>query len=189
MRIVSRFLLALAIGAAARPLAAQSAPRVDAPAPRFTVAASNRTAVESAARGAPRRDTTVLPGDVIRYTLTFTNTLSHAVRGLELANPIPAGLHFVEGSASASRDDARAEFSVDGGRTYSARPTETVVIDGRSVQRPVPAERFTNVRWILDGAVASRAGVTAHFDARLGAQPAAASRGQPSVPGKPGNGR
>jgi len=76
---------------------------------------------------------------------------------------------FVAGSARSARDDARAEYSIDGGRTYSARPMETVVVDGRRVQRAAAPEKYTHVRWTLAGMVAPGATVTAEFDARVGA--------------------
>ena len=156
--------------------------------PTLQVAAENRTALADAARGARRADTTVHAGDVLRYRLTFTNAAPRAIRNVALANPVPAGLQFVAGSAKASRADARAEYSVDG-RTWSARPMETVVVDGRQVERPVAPERYTAVRWVVDGAVAPAAVVTAEFDARLvlapataAAKPAAATT-TPTTPG------
>ena len=143
----------------------------------FTVTATNRTAAQ-APRGA-RSDDRARPGDVVRYRLTFTNVTRGAVRGVTLANPLAAGMRFVGGSAKADRGDARLEYSADGGRTFSAQPMEEVVVDGRRVQRPVPAERYTHVRWIVDGNVAPGATVVAEFDARVGAgTPAPATRGR-----------
>ena len=86
------------------------------------------------------------------------------------------GFRFVGGSTRASRDDARAEYSADGGRTFSAQPMEEVVVEGRRVRRPVAPERYTHVRWTVDGWVAPGATVTAEFDARL-AGPAGTSPG------------
>jgi hypothetical protein len=39
------------------------------------------------------------------------------------------------------------------------------------VRRPVPSERYTHVRWTIDGSVAPGATVTAEFDARVNAGP------------------
>ncbi len=140
----------------------------------LTVTATNRTAA-----GAERTDDRARPGDVVRYRLTFTNVTRGSVRGVTLANPLAAGMRFVGGSARADRTDARLEFSADGGRTFAAQPTEEVVVNGQRVRRPIPAERYTHVRWTVDGTVAPGATVVAEFDARVGAgTPAPASSGR-----------
>lgn len=166
-------LIGLALAASfalARPARAQqAAPAVKAQ-PALVVSAENRTAGEAAARGTRRADQTVHAGDVLRYRLTFTNTAGRPVRHVALSNPLVGGLQFVSGSASASREDASAEYSADGGRSWSARPMETVMVDGRSVERPIAPERYTAVRWIVSGWVNPGATVTAQFEARLAAR-------------------
>jgi uncharacterized repeat protein (TIGR01451 family) len=133
----------------------------------LAVTAENRTAAAAAARGAKRTDAAVHAGDVLRYKLTFTNTAGRPVRQVALQNPVANGLQFVAGSASASRQDARAEYSADNGVTWSAKPMETVTIDGRRVERAVAPEHYTGVRWIVDGWLSPGATVTAQFEARL----------------------
>ena len=167
MRLLVSTLAALAL---AIPVAPVSAQRAAAPSPNgeaLVIKASNRTAVAESASGSARRDSTVHMGDVLRYTLTFTNVVGRPIRGIELKNPIPAGLRFVQGSAKATRNDARVEFSADGGKTFSIAPSEMVVVDGREVSRPVPSERYTHVRWMVAGWVQPRAGVVAEYEARL----------------------
>lgn len=154
-------LLALTISA---PLAAQAPVR---PAPALVVSAENRTAAEAAARGAKRTDASVHAGDVLRYKLTFTNIAGRPVRQVSLQNPVATGLEFVPGSAKASRQDARVEYSADNGASWSVRPMETVTIDGRAVERAVAPERYTGVRWVVGGWVNPGATVTAEFEARL----------------------
>ena len=154
-------LIALAFASTLR---AQSPVR---PASALAVAAENRTALDAAARGAKRADGNVHAGDVLRYKLTFTNTAGRPVRQVALQNPVASGLQFVGGSAQSSRQDARAEYSADNGVSWSARPMETVMIDGKRVERAIAAERYTSVRWIVDGWVPPGATVTAQFEARL----------------------
>lgn len=161
---LSLLLLALLLGAL--PVRAQ----VAAP-PALTVTARNQTAAAEAAVGAPRRDDRVRAGDVLRYRLTFTNVGKQRVRGVELKNPLPPQFRFVAGSAQASREDTKVEYSIDGGRTFSPQPMEEVVVDGRRVQRAAPPEKYTHVRWTVGGWVAPGATVTAEFDARLAASP------------------
>ena len=158
--------LALTLGAASAQAQRAAAPQA------LVVTAENRTATAEAARGATRRGDAARPGDVMRYRLTFTNVAGRPVRGVQLANPLPAGIRLVEGTPRASREDARAEYSADGGKSFSARPMEDVIVDGRTVRRPVPAERYTHVRWTVDGTVAAGATVVAEYDARIGAPPA-----------------
>jgi uncharacterized repeat protein (TIGR01451 family) len=133
----------------------------------LVVTAVNTTAAAEAKHGAPRADDAARPGDVLRYQLTFTNPGKAAVKGVKLDNPIPAGLRFVAGSATSTRDDVRAEFSADGGKTFSVRPMETATVDGQQVTRPVAADRYTHVRWLLTGTVQPGATVTASYDATL----------------------
>jgi len=148
----------------AAPLRAQAPAR---PASALAVSAENRTAMDAAAHGVKRADATVHAGDVLRYTLTFTNTAGRPVRQVALQNPIAGGLQFVNGSAKASRQDARTEYSANHGASWSARPMETVTIDGKSVERAVAPERYTGVRWIVEGWVSPGTTVTAEFEARL----------------------
>jgi uncharacterized repeat protein (TIGR01451 family) len=136
----------------------------------LVVTAENRTALAS--KGGRRNDATAHAGDVLRYKLTFTNVAGRPVRQVALQNPMAAGLEFVAGSAKVSRTDAQAEYSVDGGKSWSARPMETVMVDGKSVERAVSPERYSAVRWIVSGFVAPGATVTAEFEARVASRAA-----------------
>lgn len=159
----------------AAPLAAQAPKNV------LTMRVTNVTAQEDAKRGLARRDTSALPGDLLRYTLVFVNRLPRAVKGVVLANPLPASMAYVEGSASANRFDARLEFSADSGKGWAPRPTTMVVEDGRSFQRVIPAELFTNVRWTVEAPLNVRDSVVAEFSARIrGSRSLAATRTRPS---------
>jgi len=155
-------LFALLLAVAATPAVAQQRQAL-------VVTAQNRTAAAEQTAGRKRSDDRARPGDVLRYRLTFTNVTPGAVRGVTLANPLPAGVRFVGGSARTERGDARVEYSADGGRTFSAQPMEEAVVDGRAVTRPVPAERYTHVRWTVGGALAPGATVVAEYDARVSA--------------------
>ena len=163
-------LAAFAAASLALPAGAQSA---KAGGPTLSVAAINATAVEAGEKSRK----TVRPDDVLRYTLTFTNPGPKALANVELRNPIPAGLRLVPGSAHASRDDARLEYSADSGRSWSPEPMETVTENGERVTRPVPVARYTHVRWIVAGAVPAKGTVTADFSAKVVGSPTAARGG------------
>lgn len=180
MKSIARILVLLAL--AASPAAAQ---QPAAPGP-LRVTAQNRTATELAARGTPRADDRVRPGDVVRYRIAFTNPQRTPVRPV-LANPIAAGMTFVAGSARTARTDARAEYSIDGGKTFSAQPMESVVVDGRRVQRAAAPEKYTHVRWTVGGFVAPGATVVAEFDTRFGSP--APARGTTASPAAAPSGR
>lgn len=164
-KTLTSILMAAALLASA-PLAAQQ--------PSLRVTAENRTAAQAAEAGHPRADQNARPGDLVRYRLTFTNTAGRPVRRVQLSNPLSGGVQFVAGSVRASREDAQAEYSIDGGRTFSAQPMEEVVIEGRRVRRPAQPERYTHVRWMVDGFVAPGATVVAEFEARIGGAPRSA---------------
>lgn len=120
---------------------------------------------EWVARGGAASD--VLPGDVIRYSLVFTNTQADAVRNVVFSNPVPEGLRYVERSAQAGAADVAITFSIDGGQTFSAEPMIEVVENGERRNVPAPAAMYTHVRWTIGGWVQPGAQVTAEFRAEL----------------------
>lgn len=120
---------------------------------------------EAIAQGMDRN--ALLPGDVVLYRLTFTNTTGAPVRDVEFKDPLPAGLRYVAGSASADREDVNIAYSIDGGRTYSAQPMIEETVGGETVVRPAPADMYTHVRWLVTGWVQPGTEVTAAFRARL----------------------
>ncbi len=127
----------------------------------------------------------VMPGDVVRYRLAFTNLTPDSVRTVQFNDPLPAGLHYVAGSARSDRDDVAIEFSSDGGRTYSPQPMVQEVVDGKKLSRPVPPARYTHVRWGVRGWVKSHAQVTAEFSVQLPATPAPSAGGNQERGSKP----
>ena len=156
-------LLALLLLAAPLPALAQEA----ASQPALSITVENMTAAAESQAGSPREDETARPGDVLRYRLNFTNRTDVALRDVVLSNPIPQTIGLLDGSVRSSRDDVQVEYSADGGQTWAAQPMEEVLVEGRVVQRPIPADRFTHVRWTIRGWVQPRATVTAEYDTRF----------------------
>jgi uncharacterized repeat protein (TIGR01451 family) len=165
---VSRFIRPLAFAsflaaAAVTPARAQTTRTT---APELHITQRNVSAQAESPGGTPRTETR--PGDVIRYTLTFTNPGTQPLRDVAISDPIPARMRIVLGSTRSSRGDARLEFSIDSGKTWGEEPTETVIANGRQVARPVSPGRYTNLRWVLTKPVAAKETVTAEFSARVG---------------------
>ncbi len=107
------------------------------------------------------------PGDVIHYRLVFTNITDVPVRSIEFNDPLPAGLRYVGESAAADRDDVVIDYSIDGGATFSVQPMIEEIIDGVQVSKPAPPDRYTHIRWRIEGWVQPGAQATAEFRAQL----------------------
>lgn len=149
------------------------------PAPKaLVVTAENLMAGDSQHRAAASRGRDpkeLMPGDVVHYRLTFTNVTPNAVKSVVFDNPLPAGLRYQGGTAAADRDQVAIQYSIDGGKSYSARPMIEVEVDGKRVQRPAAADRYTHIRWSVQGSVLPGAVVRAEFRAQLATRPSGAT--------------
>jgi uncharacterized repeat protein (TIGR01451 family) len=127
----------------------------------------------AAARGHDPKE--LMPGDVVRYRLTFTNVTPRAVKSVVFDNPLPAGLRYQGGTASADRDKVAIQYSIDGGKTYSSQPMIEVEVDGKRVERPASPDMYTHIRWSVQGSVLPGAVVRAEFRAQLAAHASGAT--------------
>jgi len=107
------------------------------------------------------------PGDVIEYRLQFTNPTAGILQDVVFDDPIPQGLVYLPGTASAEGDGVAVEFSIDGGASYSPDPQVEVEEGGRTLRRPAPADLYTHVRWTVQRPIAVGEGVGATFRARI----------------------
>lgn len=99
------------------------------------------------------------PGERIRWQLTALNAGDQPARGLVAVGRIPAGTRFIAGSAPNA--GARVEYSLDGGRTWSANPTVVEQTPSGRVVRKADPSRYTMIRWIAAAPLA--AGATSRF--------------------------
>jgi uncharacterized repeat protein (TIGR01451 family) len=106
---------------------------------------------------------TVVPGDDVVYTITFTNISDESAENVVITNPISESLTYVPGSAFGP--GAVIEFSVDNGKTFAAADALTIEIDGDT--RAAKPEDFTHVRWTLQNELQAGAQGMARFRARL----------------------
>jgi uncharacterized repeat protein (TIGR01451 family) len=133
----------------------------------LVITAHNVTAEAAADRGAKA---IAKPGDEIRYSLVFTNVTKASVKNVQFVDPIPSGMVYVLGSAAADQP-VRLEYSIDGGKSYSAQPVVLKVEDGKKVEQPAPRELYTHVRWTVLASVAPGAKVSAELRTQVSAGP------------------
>ncbi len=110
---------------------------------------------------------TVLPGDILRYTVTGSNRLTRPLNGFALTQPIPRGTEYRLHSSSAS-GDARMTASLDGGKTYAEKPTVRVTHpDGSTTDEPAPVSRYTTLRWTFLSDLPPMGSVSARCEVRV----------------------
>lgn len=105
----------------------------------------------------------VVPGDVVIYTVTYTNVADEAVDNVVITNPINDSLSYVADSAFAPGADV--SFSADGGKSFSALTDLTVDRNGAPVAAGI--DDLTHIRWILREPLDPGAQGFARFRARL----------------------
>ena len=105
----------------------------------------------------------VVPGDELRYTITFTNISGEAAENVVITNPIADSLIYVDGSAFGPGTEI--QFSIDGGRTFAPREALTITEEG--VVRAASVEDFTHIRWVMQQELAAGAQGVARFAAVL----------------------
>lgn len=105
----------------------------------------------------------VIPGERVFYTITFTNVGDEPAENVVITNPIATELTYVEGSAFGPGMDV--QFSVDGGATFAVAADLTVTENGET--RAAGPEDFTHIRWVMQGELNTGSQGTARFAAVL----------------------
>lgn len=106
---------------------------------------------------------TVVPGDDVVYTITFTNISDESAENVVITNPISDNLTYLQGSAFGP--GTVIEFSVDNGQSFAA-PDE-LIVGTNGETRPAQVEDFTHVRWTMQNELEAGAQGMARFRARL----------------------
>ena len=91
------------------------------------------------------------PGEKLRYTVFYVNQGDEPATEVRIENPIPELTVYV--SDSATGQGSTIMFSADGGEQYDAADSVTYqvrVFGGGTDRRLASAERFTNIRWMID---------------------------------------
>jgi uncharacterized repeat protein (TIGR01451 family) len=97
-------------------------------------------------------------GDIIMYTVVAKNNSRCPLNNLVLKQPIPKGTEYIKDSAMAI-DGAELLFSIDGGKTFSAKPTV-----GKQV---VPETDYNYLRWKFIGKTPANAQVKTTYKLRI----------------------
>jgi len=106
---------------------------------------------------------TIVPGDDVVYTITFTNVSDETADNIVITNPISENLTYVLGSAFGP--GTVIEFSVDDGKSFATPDQLMVGTNGN--ERPAEAADFTHVRWTMQNELQAGAQGMARFKARL----------------------
>ena len=106
----------------------------------------------------------VVPGEELRYTITFTNESKVPVDPdrIIITNPIPDGTRYVPGSAGG--EDAVVEYSVDG-ETFS--PAEPAATGASAAGADGGGSPVRSVRWIYQDTLAPGASAEVFFHVRM----------------------
>jgi len=105
----------------------------------------------------------VVPGERVLYTITFTNVGSDPAENVVITNPIATELTYVEGSAFGP--GMAVQFSVDSGVTFASAADLTVIMDN-DVRAAAPDD-FTHIRWVMQDDLEIGSQRTARFVAVL----------------------
>jgi uncharacterized repeat protein (TIGR01451 family) len=105
-------------------------------------------------------------GDDIQYDIVALNAGDSPALRLVPVGRIPTGTAYVDGTAKGVR--AHPEFSVDGGKTWSAAPTVKVRLpDGTTAVRKADPSLYTAVRFVTDGSIAPHQSAAYSYEVRV----------------------
>jgi uncharacterized repeat protein (TIGR01451 family) len=95
------------------------------------------------------------PGDVVIYTITYSNVGKGPVLDAVIVDPVPKGVRYIADTAEGK--DAEIMYSTDNGRTWQTPPIEMQIKkpDGSLEKKTVSAERYTHIKWMIKKPVAS----------------------------------
>jgi uncharacterized repeat protein (TIGR01451 family) len=106
----------------------------------------------------------VVPGDVVIYTIYYTNDGPDPAENFVITNPVPE--HMVYLAESAGGENTEIAFSIDDGKSYSV-PTDLTITDSEGNKKAAGASDYTHIRWVLDKPVAPQKTGYVFFKAQL----------------------
>jgi uncharacterized repeat protein (TIGR01451 family) len=121
---------------------------------------------KGAEKTTPVTDVQVKSGETIRYVITATNKGDQSALKLTPVGKIPVGTAYEAGSAS-SAYASRIEYSLDGGKVWSIKPTVTVHTPKGDLVKPADPATYTNLRWIADKPLVPNGAVNYSYAVRV----------------------
>jgi uncharacterized repeat protein (TIGR01451 family) len=106
----------------------------------------------------------VTPGDIVVFTTNYKNVSRQAVDKVEITNPVPKHMEYVDRSAEGR--GATIEFSVDNGKSYGALDT-LFIIDAQGKKQKASASDCTDIRWTLNKPLPPNGVGSVSFKAKL----------------------
>ncbi len=92
--------------------------------------------------------TEVEPGQVLIFTLKYSNKGDEAATNVMIKNPIPKDTVYLVDSASGKAPT----FSIDGGKSFkkpSLLTYELKTNDGKTIQKAASPDQYTDIRWVI----------------------------------------
>ena len=107
----------------------------------------------------------VRPGDRLRYRIAFTNLSGESIAPgiIQITNPLPEAVEYLEGSAFSR--EAQVQFSIDGGASFASAAALSLIDDG--ARRPAGPADYSAIHWTWNRALHPGETGTVSFDARL----------------------
>lgn len=106
----------------------------------------------------------VVPGELVVFTVTYTNEGSEPADNVVITNPVPNNMSYVAGSAAGA--GSAVTFSVDDGANWG-EPGELTVVDAEGNSRTAQPADYTNIRWVLDDSIPPATAGSVRFTAAL----------------------
>ena len=103
-----------------------------------------------------------MPGDVIFFTIHFENKDKDAVTNVDVVDPIPEGMTYINGSAFGAGTEI--SFSIDQGKSFKQASVLTYEVNGQ--KRMASPEAYSHIRWLVKKLDAGKSGI-AGFKAKV----------------------
>ena len=143
---------------------------------KFMMLHAARPVVKVVLSGTVERNDTKIPvekaelvksGETLAWTITSVNEGNAPANEYNAVGKIPAGTHFVAGSASAE-GAAAVTYSIDNGKTFSATPmVDERQADGSIKKVPAPTSMYHQVRYAWSAPLNQGDKVNASYKVRL----------------------
>ncbi len=106
----------------------------------------------------------VIPNDILLYTITYENVGQETAENLVINNPIPADMKYLADSAAG--EDTIIRFSIDNGNSFDFPGNLFITLDDGSKRQALAGE-YTNIQWRLDKSLPVKASGKVTYRAQL----------------------